>query len=95
MGNYAVGLIEVFAGDSVHARFRIPRAMISDVIDVFGQDIRFMDETATHVTVLAFVNEQAMLQYAKSFAPDVVVLGPDRLVEKVKGELERAVEMYC
>lgn len=92
---YMAEHIYMFAGDSVHARFRIPHAMIGDVIDVFGQDIRFMDETDTHVTVLAYVNEQAMLQYAKSFAPDVVVLGPEKLVKKVKAELEKAVEMYC
>lgn len=91
---YMAEHIYMFAGDSVHARFRIPRAMIGDVIDVFGQDIRFMNDTDTHVTVLAYVNEQAMLQYAKSFAPDVVVLGPDKLVEKVKTELQKVLEMY-
>ena len=91
---YMAEHIYMFAGDSVHARFRIKREMIGDVIDVFGHDIRFVDETDTHVTVLAYVNEQAMLQYAKSFAPDVVVLGPDRLVEKVKGELERSIQLY-
>lgn len=91
---YMAEHIYMFAGDSVHARFRIPHAMIGDVIDVFGQDIRFMDETDTHVTVLAYVNEQAMLQYAKSFAPDVVVLGPEKLVEKVKEELEKSLKMY-
>lgn len=91
---YMAEHIYMFAGDSVHARFRIPHAMIGDVIDVFGQDIRFMDETDTHVTVLAYVNEQAMLQYAKSFAPDVVVLGPEKLVEKVKGELEKGYKIY-
>jgi predicted DNA-binding transcriptional regulator YafY len=91
---YMAEHIYMFAGDSVHARFRIPHAMIGDVIDVFGQDVRFMDETDTHVTVLAYVNEQAMLQYAKSFAPDVVVLGPEKLVEKVKSDLDRSIQLY-
>jgi predicted DNA-binding transcriptional regulator YafY len=91
---YMAEHIYMFAGDSVHARFRIPHAMIGDVIDVFGQDVRFMDETDTHVIVLAYVNEQAMLQYAKSFAPDVVVLGPEKLVEKVKSDLDRSIQLY-
>ena len=91
---YMAEHIYMFAGDSIHARFRIPRAMISDVIDVFGKDIRFMDENDTHVTVLAHVNEKAMLQYAKSFAPDVVVLGPEKLVERLKNELELAMKRY-
>lgn len=91
---YMAEHIYMFAGDSIHARFRIPKAMVSDVIDVFGTDITFENETETNVTVRAYVNEQAMLQYAKSFAPDVVVLGPEKLVEKVKVEFRTALKKY-
>ena len=91
---YMMEHIYMFSGDSVRAKFRIPTEMISDAIDVFGDEIRFMDETDTHVTVLAQVNEQAMLQYAKSFAPDVVVLGPEGLVAKVKSDLRQGLEQY-
>ena len=91
---YMAEHIYMFAGDSIHARFRIPKAMVSDVIDVFGTDITFENETETNVTVRAYVNEQAMLQYAKSFAPDVVVLGPEKLVEKVEVEFRTALKKY-
>ena len=68
--------------------------MISDVIDMFGKDIRFSDETATHVTVTANVNEMSMHQFAKSFAPDVVVLEPQSLADKIKDDLKRSLESY-
>ena len=74
--------------------FRIVRAMISDVIDVFGGDISFKDETDTHVTVVAKVNTRAMMQFAKNFAPDVEVLKPESLSNDLREELKNAYEAY-
>lgn len=91
---YMAEHIYMFAGDGIHVKFRIPRAMIGDVIDVFGEEIHFMDETDSHVIVLAYVNEQAMMQYAKSFIPDVVILEPAKLVEKVQADIEQSLELY-
>ena len=54
----------------------------------------FSDETETHVTVTARVNELAMLQFAKSYAPDVMVLRPDGLRKKILEKLKSAVEAY-
>lgn len=68
--------------------------MISDAIDMFGPDTRFSNETDDAVTVSAFVNEPAMLRFARSFAPDVIVLEPKALAEKVKDIAGRTVEAY-
>ena len=68
--------------------------MISDVIDMFGLDVRFSDETDETVTVSVTVNEMAMLQFARSFAPDVVLLEPEFLAKKVKDTAQRTVEAY-
>lgn len=46
------------------------------------------------LTVTAFTNEMAMEQFALDFAPDVTVLEPQRLREKVKSALEKALEKY-
>ena len=61
---------------------------------MFGRNVRFSDETETHVTVSALVNEPAMLQFAKSFAPDVIVLEPKSLADRVRGDIERAIAIY-
>ena len=54
----------------------------------------FSDEDDAGVTVTAFTNEMAMEQFALNFAPDVTVLEPQRLREKVKSALEKALEKY-
>ena len=52
----------------------------------------FSDEDDTGVTVSAFTNEMAMEQFVMNFAPDVTVLEPERLREKVKNALKKALE---
>lgn len=84
----------MYAGENVHARLRVVRAMISDMVDIFGKDIRFSDEDEQRITVSLYANERAVAQFAKSYAPDVVVLEPERLREEVKSEIERALEEY-
>ena len=84
----------MYSSENVRVKFRIVKPMITDVIDMFGKDVIFSDENETHVTVTAKTNERAMQQFAKNFAPDVEVLQPESLRQKVKEELERAVEVY-
>lgn len=86
--------IYMFSSKTVRTKFRITKPMISDVIDMFGNDLKFTDETDSYVTVTANVNEMAMLQFAKSFAPDVVVLEPEALKDKLIAETERALKIY-
>ena len=86
--------IYMFSSKTVLTKFRITKPMISDVIDMFGNDVKFTEETDTYVTVTAIVNELAMLQFAKSFAPDVVVLKPKSLADKLKAELENTLKIY-
>ena len=68
--------------------------MISDVMDMFGGDVSFKDETETHVIVTAKVNVKSMMQFAKNYAPDVEVLKPELLREEIKEELRKAMAVY-
>ena len=95
LAEYMAEHIYMYSSENAHVKFRIVKAMICDVIDMFGMDVRFSDETEDGVTVTARVNELAMKQFAKSYAPDVVILEPERLREEVKEELGRAYEAYC
>ena len=94
LGKYMDEHIYMFSSKTVRTKFRITKPMISDVIDMFGNDVKFTEETDTYVTVTANVNEMAMLQFAKSFAPDVVLLEPQQLRDKVKIDLERTMKIY-
>ncbi len=57
--------------------------------------VRFFDETKDSVCVQAKVNEAAMIQFAKNYAPDVMILEPAALREQIKEELKRNYQAYC
>ena len=84
----------MYSGGNCRAVFRVCRAMISDVINLFGTEVTFSDEDDVGVTVTAFTNEMAMEQFALNFAPDVTVLEPKNLRENVKNQLQQALEKY-
>lgn len=84
----------MYSSSTVRVKFRVVRAMISDVIDLFGRDVRFSDEDESGVTVTTTTNELAMEQFAESFAPDVVVLEPESLRERIIKNLERSLQTY-
>ncbi|MBQ4249676.1 MAG: WYL domain-containing protein [Clostridia bacterium] len=86
--------VYMFSSENVRVRFRIVRDMIVEVIDMFGMDVRFFDETESHVTAEAVVNRSSMKQFAKSYAPDVMVLKPRDLADEVRNEARRTVEAY-
>ena len=84
----------MYASDNVRAVFRVTKAMVSDVIDLFGTEVTFSDEDEAGVTVTAFSNEMAMEQFAMNFAPYVTILEPQCLREKVKSALGKALKKY-
>ncbi len=94
LAEYMKEHVYMYSSDNVHATFRIPKAMIGDVIDMFGMDVRFFDEDDNNVSVSAKVNELSMVQFAKSYAPDVILLEPKRLADQVKNDMKQAVQEY-
>lgn len=94
LGTYMKEHIYMYSSDSVRVKFKVVHAMVSDVIDIFGKDVRFLDKDEKYVTVSSKTNEMAMLQFAKRHIPDVVVLEPQGLRDKVKEELEKAIREY-
>ena len=64
------------------------------MIDLFGKDVVFPDETEKSVTVSVYTNEMSAAHFAQSFAPDVTVLEPKKLRENVKTQLVQALEKY-
>lgn len=84
----------MYSSESVRVSLRINRPMISDVIDMFGSDVRFYDEDENGVSVSIFANEMAVEQFVKNFSPDVVILEPQELREKLKESLRRSLKIY-
>ena len=86
--------VYMYSSENAFVKFRIVKAMISDVIDLFGKGVNFSEETDTHVSVSVHVNERAAEQFAKNYAPDVVILQPKRLRDKLRDDLKKSWEAY-
>ena len=94
LGEYMKEHIYMYSGGETHVRFRIVRRMVTDIVDIFGKDVRFEDETDDYVTVSVNVNEQAMILFAQSYAPDVVILEPQRMVDEMKDWIKKVKKLY-
>lgn len=94
LNEYMKEHVYMYSSENTFVKFRIVKAMISDVIDLFGKGVNFSEETDTHVSVSVHVNERAAEQFAKNYAPDVVILQPKRLRDKLRDDLKKAWEAY-
>ena len=84
----------MFSGESVPVTFRMKKIILNDVIDWFGTDIAFSDETEEEVTARVTVNWSAMRYWARQYCGTVKLLSPPDLVETVKSDLKWALEQY-
>ncbi|MCH5315791.1 MAG: WYL domain-containing protein [Eubacterium sp.] len=86
--------IYMFTGDTVRAEFIAEKYIISDIMDFFGNDVVFSNETEDKVTVTVTVNEQDMRFWALLYALQIKVISPPSLVESVKNDIMKAAEKY-
>ena len=86
--------IYMFAGESIPVTFRAKKYIVGDVIDWFGKDVTFFDETETEVTVRTTVNENAMRCWALQYALHIRVLSPQSLRDGIKEDLQNALQEY-
>lgn len=86
--------IYMFSGESEPVSFRMKKHLINDVIDWFGTDISFTDESEDEVTAKVVVNRKAMRLWAIQYAPYVTVLMPNDLAEDIEQALRQALEQY-
>lgn len=84
----------MFSGESIPVTFRMKKIILNDVIDWFGTDIAFSDETDDEVTARVTVNWSAMRHWALQYCRHVRVLTPTDLVETVKNDLKIAMNNY-
>ena len=94
LSEYMKKHVYMYSSEDCRVKLRINRTMVSDVIDMFGKDVRFTDEGEKGVTVSVNANEMSILQFTQSFAPDVEILSPERLREAMKKKLQEAAERY-
>ena len=86
--------IYMFSGPSEEVTFKARKDIITEIIDWFGKDVEFSNETPEIVTAKVKVNLQSMHYWILQHAPSVKVLSPKSLVEQVKQDIREAVERY-
>ena len=84
----------MFAGESVPVTFRMSKVILNDVIDWFGSEIAFSDETEDQVTARVTVNWSAMRYWAQQFCRHVRILAPADLAKTVQEDLSLALKAY-
>ena len=84
----------MFSGESVPVTFRMKKTILNDVIDWFGTEIAFFDETEDEVTARVTVNWSAMRYWAQQYCRFVRILTPTDLADTVRDDLKKALENY-
>lgn len=84
----------MFSGESVPVTFRMNKIILNDVIDWFGSEIAFMDETEEEVTARVTVNWSAMRYWAQQYCRYVRILTPADLAETLKDDLKVVLAAY-
>ena len=83
----------MFSGESIPVTFRMKKIILNDVIDWFGTDIAFSDETEDEVTARVTVNWSAMRHWALQYCRHIRILSPSDLVGQVQQDLAEALEI--
>lgn len=86
--------IYMFSGESIPVVFRAKKYIVGDVLDWFGQDVQFADETDSEVTVRVTVNEKAMRRWGLQYALHTKIISPASLAAQIKEDLAAARENY-
>lgn len=69
--------------------------MAGVIIDRFGKDVMLIPSDETHFTVNVRVHvSRQFLGWVISLGEGVKLVGPERVVEKMEGEIERLVRQY-
>ena len=85
----------MYSSNTIRVKLRITTDMVGDVIETFGKDLRFFDQEDGFVTVVIYANEESVLRYAKSNAPNVVILGPNNLRDHMKAVFNKGLDAYA
>ena len=87
--------LNMFTTPPVDAEFLIRDQFISLVIDFFGKHVSFHDTDQEGIVSCRLkISEDAMLHWAVEHANIVKVTSPEDLVERIRGEIRKANELY-
>ncbi len=86
--------IYMYSSDNTRAKMRIPKVMITDIIDLFGKDVAFSDDIDDRISVTVKANKTSIEQFAQNYAPDVIVLEPPSMVDQLMNTMKISLVEY-
>lgn len=86
--------VYMYASEALRVNFLAAKGLISDIIETFGKDVIIKDNDNENVMVSVMTNEMSMVHFAKSMAPNVVVLSPQSIVDKIKNDFQNTLKKY-
>ncbi len=84
----------MYASENIAVKMRVSRKRIGDVIDMFGSEVQFSEESEDSVAVTTVTNAMSAMQFAKSYSPAVEILEPLTLRDRVRADLEETLQAY-
>lgn len=94
LSKYMAENIYMFGGESSQVTFRAKKYIIKDVLDWFGMDVKFSNETDDEVDISVTVNERAMHIWALQYGEHIEILEPKQLREQIAKAAEEISNKY-
>lgn len=94
LSQYMAEHIYMFSGKSETVVMRIEKGMINAVVEWFGKDVDFYDETDSEITAKVTVNSEAIRYWALQYSLYVRIISPQELVEQMEEDIRKAAENY-
>lgn len=94
LSKYMSEHLYMFSGETAPVTFKINKVYVDDVIDWFGKEVHFFNETKYEVTVRTKVNLNSMKIWAMQYGVNIRVLEPQELVNRIKEDLHQALKNY-
>ncbi len=86
--------IYMFSDKTEKVKFRAKKYIVSEIIDWFGKDVKFNDETEDEVTAEVKVSRMAMKFWAMQYAEHITVTYPENFADEIGNTLRTAAEKY-
>ena len=95
MANYSKSLFGMYGGDEVKVMLEVKNDMAGVIIDRFGKDVIIapVDSERFRVSVNVSLSNQ-FLGWIMAVGDGVKIVGPDKVVEKMKEEIVRLCSQY-
>lgn len=95
MADYAKKSFGMFRGKETSVKMLVNNSLSGVIIDRFGKDVMMIPEDEDHfrVNVDVHVSKQ-FLGWVFSLGEAVKIIGPDEVVEQMRGEARRLMEQY-